>query len=215
MLMRKFAILGVALAALCLLPIANSAKADVIWTLTDVPFTDGGTLSGTFTIDTSYGGLTTWALTTTAGNPPLLPGTSYGTLNFDPVYETALGAPNGAPLNAVDVSDKTIGVLPSFNSPYQGELFLQFQNSLSTPGINPIVYGYECFGFSCYPTAPTLYLSDIRFVGVGADAVGAVPEASTWVMLLLGFISIGLMTGRRNSARELRLLPLHIRTRPV
>lgn len=49
-------------------------RADVVWTLTDVPMDDGGLLNGHFSINV-YGYLSDWNLTTTGGSS--LPGATY------------------------------------------------------------------------------------------------------------------------------------------
>jgi len=186
--------------------VTQPAKASVVWTLNDVPLTDGGTLSGTFTIN-GYGFLTTWDLTTTVGST--LSGAPYGPLNFNAGYEAASGtSPNGAPLNSVDVSDKTVGFLPSNAAPYDGELFIRFQNSLSGSGVDPIAFGYECSGYSCSPQTAGGPTGEIRYIGIGSDsfAVSGVPEPSTWAMMILGFVGVGLLAYRRKSQPRIRLV---------
>jgi hypothetical protein len=64
-----------AAAVMLLLGSATLVKADVIWTLTDVPLDDGGLLSGHFTINV-YGYLNPdWQFTTSGGTT--LPGALY------------------------------------------------------------------------------------------------------------------------------------------
>jgi len=188
--------LTAALTLSCVPFAARETKAAVVWTISGAQFDDGGTLSGSFTITSGF--LSTWNLTTTAGSK--LPGAPYGPLNFNSAYEKSLGTfPNGAPLNSVDVSDKTVGFLPSNSTPYQGELFIQFQNSLSGGGIDPIVGGYECFGFSCSPQTAGGPTGDIRFFNLDSKPfASAVPEPSTWAMMILGFAGLGFLTYRRS-----------------
>ncbi len=95
-------------AAVCFGP--TPSKADVVWTLTDVPLDDGTLLSGQFTINV-YGLLGKLGPDVSEGKA--LPGASYL-----PV------------INSVDVTSKTTGFLPP-GSPYDGILFLTFQDPLT------------------------------------------------------------------------------------
>jgi hypothetical protein len=167
---------------------ATTVKADVVWTLTNVPLDDGTFLSGHFTINV-YGFLeNNWQLTTQNGT---LPGASYL-----PV------------INSVDVTSTTVGFLPP-GSPYQGILFLTFQDPLTVPEAhNDIIGGnlgpsYECFGYLCDPSlGPS---GTIRYVlgqldrGGTAAFAAAAPEPSTWAMMILGFAGVGFMAYRRKS----------------
>lgn len=113
----------------------TAAKADTItWTLSpDVPLSDGGTLNGTFTLNSAgYLNGNYWYLTTAGGT---LPGVTYTTY-----------------INASDPNNLTV----QFDGPnYTSLLNLEFENSLLIPSAdNPIVGGdpgpsYECAGFSC------------------------------------------------------------------
>lgn len=180
---RKFGLFGVLAAALVLFAgTATTAKADVVWTVNGT-FEDGGTLSGTFTIDV-YGFLSDWDLKTQSVGPfggfQYLPGNSY--------------VSNGA-------------LYADFQPGYVRDLHLAFASDLGVAAANnPILGGplgpsYECVGsYSCYIPAG----GATRYLFEGA-AVAAVPEASTWAMMILGFAGVGFMAYRRKGRPALRL----------
>jgi len=185
---RVFRFLAIALALVA--GGVTAAKADVVWTLTDVPLDDGTVLSGNFTVNV-YGYLESWNIVT---QPGTLSGASYL-----PV------------INSVDVTSATVGFLPPGN-PYEGILFLTFQDSLTVASShNPIIGGelgpsYECFGYSCDPSlGPS---GTIRYVlgqgdrGGAASFASAVPEPSTWAMMIFGFVGVGFMAYRRKSSGQ-------------
>jgi hypothetical protein len=175
----------------------SAARADVVWTLTDVPLSDTGTLSGTFTINT-YGYLTqsSISLTTTAG-----------TVLFGDTYNSSQVAGNINNSGGTGLPDNVVQFFSAING-YQGELQLTFKNALTSPGIDPIVGGlggpsWECgVGFGCPPYSGT----PIRFVSNDAASfASAVPEPATWAMLIIGFLGVGLMAYRRKSKPAFRL----------
>jgi hypothetical protein len=155
---------------------ASSAKADVVWAVNGT-FEDGGTLSGTFTINV-YGFLSSWDLTTESkgafGGFEYKPGNSY--------------IKNGA-------------LYVDFEPGYVRDLHLAFTTDLGVASAdNPIIGGspgpsYECVGsYSCYiPMGGTT-----RYLAEGL-AITAVPEPSTWAMMILGFFGIGFVAYRRRS----------------
>jgi hypothetical protein len=153
----------------------TSAKADVVWTVSGT-FEDGATLSGTFTIN-SYGYLeNNFSFTTTAAG--LFPGFTYN--SSDSYYS------NGT--FYVDAQPQ-----------YSADLHLDFLKSLTVASANnPLVVGgvsYECQGsFSCY--IPDVSRGgDIRVLESGFAS--AVPEASSWALLILGFFAVGALAQRR------------------
>lgn len=182
---------------------ANSGANALTWTLTNVPLTDGGALSGTFTID-QYGYLGSYNLTTTIGGE-----------GFSESYISPAPVSGGVNTTSPPVAGNVLTLFPN-DSGYTGELQLTFANSLSTPGINPIVIGnaasFECLGsFSCYLTGQTVvypwgtfgptFSLDTRYVGSGdasfaAATSFATPLPSTWLMLLSGFVGLGFFVYR-------------------
>jgi PEP-CTERM motif-containing protein len=97
---------------------------------------------------------------------------------------------------------------------YFGELQITFANPLNSGTNDPILGGdgngsFECLGWGC-PTftangvMPTGFFTNddgstgtIRYIDGGFAAVSAVPEPSTWAMMLIGFAGIGLVAYRR------------------
>jgi hypothetical protein len=166
--------------AMMLTILAVPANASVInWTLSGVTFDDGGTASGTFSTDSNTGGVTAFDITTTGGS----------TLGGS-VYDTTTSALFG---NNFFSSNSFILATLNGSSPY---INLVFVNPLTSTGVDVLVPGtsvgsvvgsWECN--NCDP----------RRGVVGGEAVSAVPEPSTWAMLLLGFAGIGSMAYRRKS----------------
>jgi hypothetical protein len=174
------------------------AKADIVWTLHNVVFDDGGeVLNGTFTVNV-YGYLKDSAIsiTTTQGTMTNMTG---GPLNGD-LYNADLVAGNinnsgnGLPDDIVTFFSSTLG--------YLGTLNLEFKYALSTPrAVNPIIGGeggpsWECaIGFDCPDVG---YLgTPIRYTGTDGFGAGVVPEPSSWALLIVGFAGVGFAGYRR------------------
>ena len=107
---------------------ATSDASAITWTLTNVPLTDGGTLSGTFSIN-QYGYLGDYNLTTT-----------FGGLGFSETYFS----PPPVAANINTAFPPTAGNVVTFfpnDAAATGALQLTFANSLSTPGIDFITIG--------------------------------------------------------------------------
>lgn len=167
------AVIAAVVAAGTLAAMPSAAKADVTW-LVSGTFSSGGTVSGSFNINT-YGYLSGYDLLTTAGD---------GFSSFDYTEQNSYFS-NGT--FYVDAQPE-----------YQGDLHLEFVGDLSVPvANNPIVIGgpsYECQGsFSCYvPTDGA-----IRYI-TGGFASAAVPEPAIWAMMLVGFGGLGVaLRGQR------------------
>jgi hypothetical protein len=152
----------------------SEAKADVVWTVNGT-FTDGATVSGTFTVNV-YGFLeNNFSITTTAG-----PGFS------------------GFTYNATDSFYSNGNFYVDFQPGYIQDLHLAFLDSLLLPNANNPIQGgspgpsYECIGsYSCYiPAGGTT-----RYIGTGFAS--AVPEPATWAMMALGFLGVGFLAYRR------------------
>ena len=199
----KFGAVAALAAAFSFFAIGHSqeAKADVVYVLSGVTFDDGGTATGSFTINTS-GYLESYNITTTLGST--ISGYSY----TSPAPNAGQIVPNSPPASG-------ILVFPNVD-PYEAQLELKFQNPFGSPGVDPILTGpsptgpsFECTGsFSCYLTGQTsagggpLY-GPTRFVTEGFAT--AVPEASTWAMMILGFLAVGFAAYGRKSWSTLRL----------
>jgi hypothetical protein len=190
----KFTLAAAAIAAMGVVGASSDAKA-ITWTLTDVPLTDGGTLSGTFSINVD-GYLAGYNLTTTIGSE----------LFSESYFSPPPVAPN---INTTSppIAGNVVDFFPNDN-PAIGALQLTFANSLSTPGTDNIVIGdaasFECLGsYSCQFTGQTnvfgygggpTYSPLTRYIGSG-DAT-ATPLPSTWTMLIAGFVGLGFFAYR-------------------
>jgi len=159
------------------LALLSPAKADVVWTVNGT-FQDGTTLTGTFQINV-YGYLDkNYSLTTQAN-----------------------GAFSGFTYTSSNSYFQNGSFYVDFQPGYKQDLHLAFLNSLLTPSPdNPILSAaspatgpsYECINsYSCFDLGG----GTVRYLGTGFAS--AVPEASTWAMMLLGFAGVGLIAYRR------------------
>jgi hypothetical protein len=99
------------------------------------------------------------------------------------------------------------------NTSYQGALYLSWGPLGFFPTTGPIYS--SCFSDGCIPDTPLTVIEELLFVvPAGAtelqlgftgpyfyqppDFAAAVPEPSTWAMLLIGFAGIGLVAYRRS-----------------
>jgi hypothetical protein len=170
---------------------ANAATVPILWTVSGT-FNDGGAFSGDFYID-QYGFLSSppdTSITTTAG----------AQIPFGQTYSVPPGAYNWTYPNAIELI--VPGVLGS-----QEELYIQFLNPITQlAATDPIVYGFECIGWSCGYPNPYSYTADTRFINIAAaDSAfaAATPLPSTWTMLIAGFVGLGFLAFRgkkRNAA---------------
>jgi len=68
-------------------------------------------------------------------------------------------------------------------------------NSVSITGYNPNDPTHQITGSLAY----------VKQIGFGFTNVAAVPEASTWAMMLIGFCGVGFLAYRRNGSAQVRL----------
>jgi hypothetical protein len=193
MIFRSLLIMVTSSALLGLAAPLSSAKADVVYTLSNVGLSDGTFLNGTFSLNVDgyvagppFGAA--YNLTTTAG---ALAGNTY-----------ASGQSPSADINNPTNTVVTFQEYVPVNSPSTDTVLqLTFASTLGL-GNNTLLGGldgpsWECVGFSCPTNGPIRYISsDVTVVGT----VAAVPEPSTWAMLILGFAGIGFMTYRRRTS---------------
>jgi hypothetical protein len=174
------------------------ARADVIWTLHNVVFDDGGSVAnGTFTLNIDgYLTQSSISVTTTAGT--MSNGTG-GPLAGD-TYNADMVAGNINNVGGTGLPDDTVTFFSSTLG-YEGTLNLQFQYALTAPvAMNPILGGapgpsWECaVGFDC----PDVGVSGtpIRYV-TGGYASGAVPEPPVWAMMTVGAGLLAFWKSRR------------------
>jgi hypothetical protein len=155
----------IACAVLASAAIPVTAGADTTWLIQDATFSDGGTLTGTFSID-QYGYLDAASLTTGAGT--VLGGQTYG-------------------MNSQASNDS---FYIDFNPGYTTDLHIVFADPLTArESHDSIVLGgssFECVGsFSC----STGQAGTVRYLTGGFATY--VPEAATWAMMVLGAGLVG------------------------
>jgi hypothetical protein len=160
------------------LPLPSFAST-ILWTLDGVTFEDGGTASGTFATDSTTGAVTSFNIvTTTVGS---FAGTTYDSSTYS-AFDNFF-SPNSFAIAA--------GTLPYIN--------LAFLNALNSAGTNPLLVSsqlppeevaFECGDNICEAS---------RFASAGSaiGVVEAIPEPSTWAMLILGFAGLGFLSYRR------------------
>jgi hypothetical protein len=140
------------------------------------------------------------SLTTTASNGQARIGATDGTLNF-----LTFGLANGATFSEVEFN------LNALSSGVATITFLGAGGTvLNTTVANISANGQNFFdalgaAFTSVQISTTASLSDVRQVRVGgiAAAVAAVPEPTTWALMLLGFGAVGYSMRRRRSARPI------------
>jgi len=153
----------------------SAANASVVWDVS-ATFSDGATLTGTFTIN------------------------QYGYLQSADLVTTGMGAFSGYTYTLADSYISTGTNYIDFEPGYTSDLHLQFAGNLTDPvADNSIILAssYECFGsYSCYDAGG----GTIRYL-VGTPSAEEVPEPAIWTMLLLGFLSLGAMLRLSRPAR--------------
>jgi hypothetical protein len=173
--MSKFSAISACLVAgiLCL---ASQAKADVVESVT-MDFQSGAIFTGTVSFTNDFSSITDVNGTLT--------GYQYPTVGY-----VGTGA---------DVIDSVFALNANYSSgaPIYGN-FLQDGPSDGTASFNLILFTYD------YANAPTLVFADpsAGYLGLGnsvngldplvSGSIGAVPELSTWIMLLIGFVGLGM-----------------------
>jgi len=163
------------------LPLPSHAST-ILWTLDGVTFEGGGTASGTFATDSATGAVTSFNIVTTAGS--ILGGTAYNSSPYAPLDN--FFSPNSFAIAAPNVL-----LLPFIN--------LAFLNPLTGTGENPLQVSFDLpakeVAFECGDNTCEV----VRFATAGSatGVVEAIPEPSTWAMMILGFAGLGFMAYRR------------------
>jgi hypothetical protein len=148
-------------------------------------------------------------------NVAVAPGVTY---NIDPdiatgyIYQTGLGNPNFASVSLPNIGN---------SGPYSLFLWNGTDWVFNTTLAANTVFNFGALGVDRFevlgidpslgldPNNPVAFVTALTFVGTGeftgtmTPVVTAVPEASTWAMMILGFTGIGFMTYRRRKAAAL------------
>jgi hypothetical protein len=170
--------------------------------------------TGNYTFDLTGGafGPTSFAINylgdTYAANPPELTAASYNALQG---MNVAAGVTldfnsfiiGGDPNN----SDIILSVLDSSSTPvFTSASLLPSATSVTIPGgilkagqsyTFDLLFSEQVFGENDAPAFGTTQFYDTHTSGAFFTAAGAVPESSTWAMLLTGFLGIGLVARRQ------------------
>jgi len=174
-LFRLFLIASLAVAAL-LLPSLASADG-ITWTLSSLPLSDGGSLSGTFNYDASSNTYSAIDLTSTAGS--LLGGTLYTTLT-PPFFSNTTFLGLGPATIPGSFANLTF-------------LELYFNNSLTNAGGTDPAYAIEIF---CANSTCSNYVERCSPTGTVIGRPVSTPEPSTLFLLASAFLALFLL-GRR------------------
>jgi hypothetical protein len=170
----KYAAAAAAFATAAAFAGSSQAAHLVQWTVSNGTFDDGGTFSGTFTVDPGADTVTTWNLTTSTDGP-------FG-FNYSP---------------DVLSSAHDVGGHPVFQFLFFFGERLELTNiPFGGSGLVPVLAGSETTAcFICGPTPP------LTRVITGGQAFGAVvPEPASWALMTLGAGLAGAMLRRRRAA---------------
>lgn len=166
----------------------------IVWTLVGVTFQNGGTASGTFSTDSATGEVTSFNIKTSAGS--VFQAATYDSNNSD-IYAAF---DNGFSANSFAIAADDLAFLPIVN--------FAFLNPLTSTGENPLQVSFDLppaeVAFECSDNTCAV----VRYVITGSATgfVEAIPEPSTWAMLILGFVGLGFMSYRsRSKAALLRI----------
>ena len=175
--MKKLLFASAALASFIAAVPAQAATLN--WTLSGVTFNDGGTASGTFSTDSTTGGVLSFNVATTAG--------AIQTTGF--TYDAAtsfLFANNYFSPNSFILANNTV----------TRYINLRFVNALTAGGTNALIPGAPISGsWECSNCG-----SIRKVTGGFATTLGGVPEPTIWGLLVLGFGAIGFgMRSRRRA----------------
>jgi hypothetical protein len=172
---------GLAMVAACLLGRASDARADVVYNVSGV-FNDNTSLTGYFTIN-QYGYIGTFDFTTASG-----------TLSAY-TYTPSTSNKSGCGADCI-----------FFGRPnYFGGLALTFENPILTVAAGASFVPDSILVGSPGPSWENLNWGSaqapVRFLV--SETVTAVPEPSTWAMMILGFLGVGALAYRNKKVPPL------------
>lgn len=167
-------------------------------------------VAGKFAYDQSTGALQwiTGKIVTTTGTDDitgLVPGSS----PFFPIIGNVRGFHFSNIFDAATQTFPVDGILFSFGSANFGNLYFDLSSSIPTPVLSTWLPDGPTSPLDC--SATDLYCPGDSGT-INFAAVSPVPELSTWVMMLLGFIGIGLLgrpIARLKLTRGSQSVPLH------
>ncbi len=194
---------------------APAKAAEIVWTLHDVALQDQAyaaqaygyyaTVSGSFTIDSNTGALESYQFSTTtavfdtryfstffpgAPYPGPAPGASfdnYGACNGYCFYGPPQAYSRSTSVYAGYADDEPVaGYLPNYHT---HELQLNFSGPLTTPGTIDVL-GSSFERWDTYADGD-LYKRYATSGFATSTVLGAVPEPSTWAMMIVGFAGLG------------------------
>ncbi|WP_010215553.1 PEPxxWA-CTERM sorting domain-containing protein [Sphingomonas sp. PAMC 26621] len=142
---------------------APATATSIVWTLSGVEFSDGGTASGTFSIDSDTGAALGYDITTSAGTALC----SYHYTDQDGFVFRDYFTKNSIMFFNPEVTRYTVFT------------FLKPLTSGITNDISTAYSSYECR--NC---------GDARFV-ISGFATSSIPEPATWTLMLAGFGLVG------------------------
>jgi hypothetical protein len=188
-----------------------AGASEVVWTLHNVTLQDDAyaqqaygyvaSVNGSFTIDSVSGALVSASLYTTTApydgpgfttffQGAWFPGPVYGGTLYNQYISTS---PTSIYFNYTD-GEPGSGPFLYYTT---RQLYLDFSGPLNTPGTVDLLsdshevegHGFVRYGTGGYADSPLL--------------TAAVPEPSTWAMMILGFFGVGFMAYRRKSKQAL------------
>lgn len=179
----KKAPVALALTALAAVLSASPAEAAIDYNITAGTFADGGTFSGTFTFDDSIGFVTNFDITTSS--TAFFTGQRY-------TQSTGFAGNNINPTGSTVLFGNTV-------TDYY--IQLMFSSPLASGLSGSITGNYECNNCGTFR-----FVTGGTYSQAGANEIsqGAVPEPSTWAMMLVGFGAIGYGMRRRRQKVSVR-----------
>lgn len=159
----------------------------IVWELQDAVFSDGGTASGTFTVDVDTQSIFDVSITTTAGSDPAtFPGATFLGGNISALFD-------GDGLVGLVMSMTNGGFTQSFGMAFITDM--GFGAPLNNAGGSAVLYEGETFEEIC--SIGGLDCA-VRFMDIGGRVV-SVPEPGLLGLLFVG--SLGLCISRRKQQK--------------